>query len=83
MVFGIFAVRDVKAAVFHQPFIAPTRAAAVRGFSDAANDRNHEFAKHPEDYHLYEVGSYDDQTGLVSGVSPISLVAMASDLQQR
>jgi hypothetical protein len=35
----------------------------MRHFGDAVNDQSTMFNKHPEDYALYELGEYDDDTG--------------------
>lgn len=74
MIQKIFAVRDSKTEAFLQPFFMPARGAAIRGFTDAVNDPSHGMGKHPEDYTLFEIGSFDDESGaLVSHPSPQSI----------
>lgn len=63
MVLKIFATFDKKLVSFQQPFYAPTAGGANRAFTDAVNDQQHPMNKHPEDYDLYELGEWDDQTG--------------------
>lgn len=55
----IFTVRDTKAEAYMDPFYMASRGEAVRSFGDAANDTQHPFHKHPEDYVLFELGEYD------------------------
>ena len=63
----IFTVFDSKAAAYLQPFYSQTKGVAIRQFSDAINgDPNHQFARHPEDFTLFELGSYDDNTAKFS-----------------
>lgn len=58
-------VHDVKGETYSQPWFTPTAAAAVRSFTDLVNDpqRGQTVFSHPEDYVLYEMGSFDDSTG--------------------
>lgn len=60
MIQHIFTVYDSKAAAYLQPFFAQTKGVAIRNFSDAVNDPQHHFARHGEDYTLFELGHYDD-----------------------
>lgn len=65
MILKVFAIRDAKVEAFLQPFFSPTTPAAIRSVSDAVNDPQHQFAKHVSDYSLWELGEFDDQTGLI------------------
>lgn len=58
----VFAVYDAKAHAYTPPFYVHTEGMAVRGFGDAVNDPNHAFGKHPEDYTLYCLGTFNDTT---------------------
>lgn len=73
----LFAVRDVKADAFGAPQTISTRGLALRGFADACADSRSEFAKYPDDYSLYEVGTYDPNTGMVSAHRLPDFVASA------
>ncbi|WNK12954.1 MAG: nonstructural protein [Microvirus sp.] len=59
------SIRDVKSEVYAQPWYQVTAAAAVRAFSDLVNDpeRGGQIFKHPEDFQLYELATFDDSTG--------------------
>ena len=60
-----FSVFDKKASSYGTPFFVPTRGVALRSFSDLANDQRSVVAQHPEDFALYEVGSFDDIGGVL------------------
>ncbi|AXL15250.1 nonstructural protein [Microviridae sp.] len=60
MIFKIFTVRDVKSEAYLQPFFLQTTGLATREFEDLINNKNHHFNRHPADYHLFELGVYDD-----------------------
>ncbi len=66
MQFHIFSVFDEKAEAFLPPFFLPTVGMAVRSFSECVNDREHMFGKHPSDYTLFELGSFDDSSGCIT-----------------
>jgi len=53
----MFSVFDSKAEAFLPPMFFPTRGVAIRAFSQACGDDNHDFCKYPDDYSLFELGS--------------------------
>lgn len=65
MIIQIFSVFDSKAAAFTQPFFSHNLVTGIRAFSDVCQDASHTFAKHPEDFSLFHLGSFDDQSGLL------------------
>lgn len=69
----VFTVYDSKAEAYLQPFFSVSTGAAVRMFSDAITDSNHQFHKHAADYTLFHIGEYDDTNGLLKAVTPVSL----------
>jgi hypothetical protein len=60
MLLQVFSVYDSKAEAYLPPFYIPAIGAAIRHFSDSANDPQTAFHKHPEDYGLFHLGSFDD-----------------------
>jgi len=53
-----FSVYDSKAESFLPPFFLHNIALAIRSFTQACNDPTHAFARFPEDYTLFHVGSF-------------------------
>lgn len=62
----MFSVYDIKAEAYLPPFFLPTVGMAVRTFADCARSKDHQFGKNPEDYILYELGTFDDSSGVVT-----------------
>lgn len=60
----MFSVHDSKAEAFITPFYAPATGVAIRSFETAANTADHEFQKYAADYTLFELGSFDQETGI-------------------
>jgi len=62
----IFAIYDQKAFAYLPPFTLPRVEMAERTFLDCINSDSHAFGKHPADYTLVELGTYDDLKGLIT-----------------
>ena len=58
----LFAIYDSKAESFTNPVYLNSTGLAVRTFSDSVQDPESQFAKHPADYTLFELGTYEDTT---------------------
>lgn len=61
----MFSIRDSKAEVFNQPWFAKTHGEAERNFTQLAKDPKSFVSQFPDDFDLYFVGEYNDQTGEV------------------
>nr|QJB18885.1 MAG: nonstructural protein [Microvirus sp.] len=59
----IVSVKDRAVDAYNRPFYVPTLGAAIRSFTDEVNRKDSEMQSHPEDYDLYEMGTFCDQTG--------------------
>lgn len=70
----MYTVFDDKADIYTPPFFQGTDGMAMRAFSQACTNAEHPFSKNPEDYHLYKVGSFDDETGKVESYEPVLLL---------
>lgn len=62
---NIYSIYDTKMGVYNTPFFAMNNATAIRTFNDAANDGQTNINKHPEDFALFHLGTYDAETGEV------------------
>lgn len=65
MITNLYSVFDLKANAFMPIFFAVNDAVAIRSFIAACTDDGHNFASTPEDYCLYHVGTFNDETGSV------------------
>lgn len=79
----IVAVRDRVSVAFMQPNFVGSKGGAIRAFADAVNSRDEKsrsmIAQHPEDFDLFLLGSYDDETGLFDTGVP-QQIAVGKDL---
>lgn len=68
MVLQMFSVFDKKTVVYGRPFFAHNRGHAMRLVGDELVNDDSLLAAHPDDFALYEVGSFDDSLGIVGGL---------------
>ena len=80
----IVSVKDTAAQAFGRPVFVPSIPVALRSFRDEVNrkDSNEDLARHPDDFELYELASFDDATGIIAMLSEPRLVARAKDLKE-
>lgn len=64
----VYSIRDSKGEVFNQPFFQKTHGEAERSFVTLVNDEKSMISKYPDDFDLYYLGVYDDQTGLIQSL---------------
>jgi hypothetical protein len=64
----ICTVKDRAADAYGRPMFVPSAGVAIRSFSDEINRNNadNQLFNHPDDFDLYELGEFDDNTGLFS-----------------
>lgn len=60
---NMYAVYDKVAEIFMPAFSCENHSKAIQGFGDVANDPRGTVIKHPSDYELYFLGTYDQSTG--------------------
>lgn len=80
MIAGIFSILDRKAQVFGAPFVSANRLTAQRSFKTLVHDRASVVYGSPEDFALYEVGAWNDNTGKVETQELPELVINAAEL---
>lgn len=65
MIYQMFAVKDKALDSFSAPFTQATIEAGLRMWRDLVlfGEENNRYRRSPEDFALYLVGTYDDETG--------------------
>jgi len=61
----VYAIYDSKLETYNNPVVANTKGAMIREFVDIAKNEQHPVGKHPADYTLFEIGTYNDSSGKV------------------
>lgn len=68
-----YTIYDSKAGYYNRPFLVRTKGEALRLFQQAANDTTTSLGQYPEDYILFEIGTFDDLSGIIAHENHISL----------
>lgn len=76
MMHSLFTVYDSKAAAYLPPFTSQNEGTAVRSIMATLRNSEHPFALNPEDFTLFYLGDFDDQTGLYSVHAPRAVANM-------
>lgn len=61
----MFAVFDKKSETYNLPFFMRTMGEAMRAFQDLVGDEKTVLYRHPEDFKLVKLGTFDLKTGEV------------------
>lgn len=69
----IYAIRDRALDAFNRPFFLTADGVAIRSFQDEINNKESEISKHADDYDLYTIGTYDENTGIISPHQPLQI----------
>jgi len=78
----MFSVYDSKAEAFLPAFTCGNVPVAQRNVADCLTDPEHPFTKNPQDYTLFHLGEWDDQTAHIELLTParnLGLVSQYSD----
>lgn len=77
----IYAIKDIAIEAFGQPIFVRAQGQAVRSFMDECKNPESQLNKYPNDYELYYIGEYQDETGTIMGVTP-ERINRATDFTQ-
>lgn len=84
----VCSVFDLASQLYGQPMFVTGTGVAIRSFSDELKRKGDDnvLARHPEDYELFHLGTFDDERGvfepLSEGIGPVRLVR-AKDLVEK
>lgn len=79
MKLNVVAIRDRALDAFMQPWYSPAVGAAIRAFVDEVNRDGSPPNLHPEDYDLYLLGQFDEQSGTFIQEGPPTQIAIGKD----
>lgn len=78
------AIRDSAAGAFNRPFFVPTVGFAIRSFRDECNRQapDNPMYNHPADFELYQLGYYQEETGVLISDVLSQPLARAIDMKE-
>lgn len=78
MMFGVYAIRDVKTS-FLSPTLDTNDGSAIRNFNSSIQRSDGIMLTHASDFTLYRIGDYNADTAELIPIHPIVLIASGSD----
>lgn len=66
MILNMYSLLDVKVGSYGTPFFMAHDQQAIRAVRELAEQRDNQVARYPADFALYNMGTFDDATGLVT-----------------
>lgn len=82
MILQVLAVYDSKARAFGMPFFSAHVDLGVRAFTEAANTPDHPMCKYAEDFTLFYLGTFDDQSAVFKLVPQYGNLGLASQFKK-
>ena len=79
MVKQVYSFHDSKVCVYHPPMVLLNDGEARRLAADCVADRQTPMSRHPADFRLVRLGSYDDNSG---SLFPLSVPEFVCDLTE-
>lgn len=81
MQYRMMSVRDAMVEAFGRPFFVRAVGEAVRSFQMEVNDPKSALHQNATDYALFEIGVFDDQTGLFECLASPRKIADAASFK--
>lgn len=78
---NLYTVQDLASETYLKPFSMLTDRDAKDGFAHVINEDETPYSKHPEDYILLNIGTFNERTGLLTS-SDSKTIARAIDLKK-
>lgn len=79
----IFSIRDVKTGVFGDPVVVPHLAVLIRQLTEVASDPKTVLAKFPEDFQVFEIGGYVEDTGCLLPLANPTFILNVTELTRK
>lgn len=84
MITKLFSLFDRKTKIFHPPIYCHNTGHALRVYQSALkNGQSNMISEYPEDFTIYQVGSFDDNNGQITGVEQPEFICQLEDLTER
>lgn len=77
----VLSILDSAVSAFGRPFFVPARGAGIRAFMDEVNRQapDNQMHNHPGDFSLYDLGTFDEESGIFESKNVPERIALATD----
>jgi len=80
MILQLYSIYDNKMEIYMPPFPANNARHAMRKCSEIFTQPNSVFLNYPEDFQVWEIGEYDDKTGVIKAFKNIRHLCTAKQI---
>lgn len=77
MIFTLLTVFDKATGAFLPPFSVAHVNVGLRAFADQVNNQQSDIGRHPEDFTLFRIGTFDDATSKIELLNAPESIANA------
>lgn len=77
----VVSVYDRAMDAFARPFFVPALGAAIRAFQDEVNRAESPMCSHADDYDLFELGTFDEDSGKFQNLNEPRQVAIGKQMK--
>ena len=79
----MYCIKDLRTGVFDDPWCDQNDATALRGFAYGVNRKEGIMSFRPEDFGLYKIAEYDNETSIIYNLDgELQLLATGDQLQE-
>lgn len=78
----MYVIYDSKACIYNKPFYLINDQVALRSANDLVIDKTNEIGKHPEDFTMFCIGTYDDESANIKTLEKFDVICRFHELQQ-
>lgn len=78
----LFLLKDDKSTSYGYPATSPTRGMFIRDIQETLQSGNSVWAKHPQDFSIFEIGEYDPRTGNIHLYETKNCLGLVLDFRQ-
>lgn len=83
MILKLFAVKDMKAQIFHRPTVSASVAEATRSWELVANESESVISKFPHDFRLFHIGDFNTESGFLVMNDSVADLGSAADFKRK
>lgn len=78
----VYTVYDSAVQAYDKPFVLRNKGEALRSWQEVANNKETMICKRPSEFTLFEIGEWDDLTGVISLYETKMSLGLAADFQK-
>lgn len=74
MKLNLYSVQDIKSKTYQLPVASHNHETAIRTFGEFLRNPNNPASKYPQDFRLFYIGCFDDDTGIMEPAVPLEQI---------